>query len=682
MFDNETIDFVNPYNFISLRKGIKKDISEYYPEGEELLTGKLTCKLIAKTPIIIPDAEKKRENANDYDEYPFMSINGEYVIPGSSIRGVIRSIYEALTDSCLFTNDDYHFSSRTNIAKKEKLLEKTEKGYALHNAVRYADREELAKDRESGDDIDFSSYTDSKGKKYVYNPNNLPKKEVEQSELKHGYVLRVNVFDNGDKISANSIFTLSEAGSVVRFEDDEKKKYIDAFADNLGKYVHYENEQFEHKDDDGKNKDGSENRYAQIYKDRFERMNVGDMLPVWCETRDGGFYLAPAQLSRNVYVNTPSALLMDELQPCENRSSVCPACALFGFVAAKYGSNDRAIGGRIRFTDAFASPNVSISRPMLLPPLLSPKTSSLEFYLRGGGDFFTADTPGVALAGRKFYWHHNEFKMPKSGEYKDSLTYCFEYAEKNSEFSFDVYFDNITREQLNQLFTALTLGENTEDGVHCQKFGHGKPLGFGSAKVVVTAAHRRIFSNGAYEPEKDIMGELEAVELPEELAIATDFNAVKGLTIDYPRIEGDIYEWFSDNRPMGGNNRLPRFKQKLPAATDKPPTLFGYSKASDIGTSGRVVGSSGKTDSVTSIDALLDSIKTGQSGNSAQSEGAKPKNAYAGLSSKEKRAFTSKNPGDSDKEVARQFINKCEKGIYDESICQAHLAQAKRLLGE
>ena len=50
--------FVNPYNFISLQPGNKQPLDFYIQKGETL-TGKLACRLTARTELIIPDHEHR-----------------------------------------------------------------------------------------------------------------------------------------------------------------------------------------------------------------------------------------------------------------------------------------------------------------------------------------------------------------------------------------------------------------------------------------------------------------------------------------------------------------------------------------------------------------------------------------------------------------------------------------------
>ena len=97
--------FVNPYTFVDIDRNTKKvaDAEEFY-QKEELHTGYLECKLVTRTPLGIPDDERKQVDDEKHASYPFFSACGAHpLIPGSSLRGVVRSVYETVSDSCLST---------------------------------------------------------------------------------------------------------------------------------------------------------------------------------------------------------------------------------------------------------------------------------------------------------------------------------------------------------------------------------------------------------------------------------------------------------------------------------------------------------------------------------------------------------------------------------------------------
>lgn len=146
--------FINPYNFVTVskEKPEKKDIESGLGE----MTGKITCELEVKTPIIIPDASsdnafRQSDLYKDHKSYEFFSYeqlkDGKAgaegpkhpVIPGSQLRGVIRSAYETVSDSCFsIINDKVTVSRRVASAKKPAILFREKDGkYRLYNAKRY-----------------------------------------------------------------------------------------------------------------------------------------------------------------------------------------------------------------------------------------------------------------------------------------------------------------------------------------------------------------------------------------------------------------------------------------------------------------------------------------------------------------------------------------------------------------
>lgn len=78
--------------------------------GNPLWSGKITCSLTTRGPVFIPDTNNDdyfnmKEKYPDHKNYGFFRINNEPAIPGSSIRGMVSSVYEALTNSCFRVMD-------------------------------------------------------------------------------------------------------------------------------------------------------------------------------------------------------------------------------------------------------------------------------------------------------------------------------------------------------------------------------------------------------------------------------------------------------------------------------------------------------------------------------------------------------------------------------------------------
>lgn len=130
--------FVNPYNFIPFEGNINdKRISREtaYAKKSELLSGWLVVELTTRTPLIIPDGAhpkywdiEKKEYINGEDEVKcrkndihkeydfFRSPDGIPTIPGSELRGMLRSVYEIVTNSCVpFLLDEKPISRRVPV---------------------------------------------------------------------------------------------------------------------------------------------------------------------------------------------------------------------------------------------------------------------------------------------------------------------------------------------------------------------------------------------------------------------------------------------------------------------------------------------------------------------------------------------------------------------------------------
>lgn len=76
-------------------------------EKEQLYSGKIVCTLETLTPLIVPDTSNPEKDENGHESYEFFSLNnGELCIPGSEIKGMIASVYESLTNSCLRIFDE------------------------------------------------------------------------------------------------------------------------------------------------------------------------------------------------------------------------------------------------------------------------------------------------------------------------------------------------------------------------------------------------------------------------------------------------------------------------------------------------------------------------------------------------------------------------------------------------
>lgn len=117
--------FLNPYNFVRyLDQPVKASDGPHLfrrcqpPPHDRFtgLSGRITCRLANIAPLFISDPHgMEKDDINDgHKKYRFFQIDGRKFIPGSSLRGMVRSVYEAATNSCFAVLDNRRLSYRNN----------------------------------------------------------------------------------------------------------------------------------------------------------------------------------------------------------------------------------------------------------------------------------------------------------------------------------------------------------------------------------------------------------------------------------------------------------------------------------------------------------------------------------------------------------------------------------------
>lgn len=100
-------DFHNPYNFVPAppRSSSDPELGDQSPidqdeYSETRYSGSIEVRMTAETPLLVPDTEKAEQDANGHKTFPLrVGADGKPLIPASSIRGMLRSAYEAVTNS-------------------------------------------------------------------------------------------------------------------------------------------------------------------------------------------------------------------------------------------------------------------------------------------------------------------------------------------------------------------------------------------------------------------------------------------------------------------------------------------------------------------------------------------------------------------------------------------------------
>lgn len=119
--DSDGYRFFNPYNFVRFLDKARPDthiLGNCPPPPHDRyvgLTGRMTCEVEAVTPLFISDSHAVDGTAGQHRTYRFFQVDDKPALPASSLRGMFRSVFEAVTNSCLVACDkdamSFHFPS-------------------------------------------------------------------------------------------------------------------------------------------------------------------------------------------------------------------------------------------------------------------------------------------------------------------------------------------------------------------------------------------------------------------------------------------------------------------------------------------------------------------------------------------------------------------------------------------
>ncbi len=112
--EREGYRFLNPYNFVRPLTVFRPDAAPQLGRCTPLphdryveFTGKIKCKITVQTPLFISDSHaietetvRERGKEKEHPLYRFFEYEGEPALPASSLRGMVRSVFEAATNSC------------------------------------------------------------------------------------------------------------------------------------------------------------------------------------------------------------------------------------------------------------------------------------------------------------------------------------------------------------------------------------------------------------------------------------------------------------------------------------------------------------------------------------------------------------------------------------------------------
>ena len=460
--------FINPYTFVPLPDKVKRNKPHGHARAVEGgLTGYLDVEFAFRSPLMMP----VDWNIPEETTVTGTRIEERVTVPGSSVRGAVRSLFEVISSSCLSILDpDYRPAHRASLEMRpDKRLavvdEVDSDGKVISvlptNRVVWIRAEALwhlfdgAAGLRSGVRISFDesaiyerSFGGNKGKP-VKREQLKPEGEATLTEG-GGWV--VHVADAGTKgdhpadhiyVAVGKLETTPIRLGKMTWEDyRELCRYsVDVTGGKLAPSApEWDAEEWAGVAVMVRHTDRNGGHVVTAIGKR--RKSDGALAPgdsVWITTgSEGGERVVTGLTMSSSWRELGKGPIRDRLPdesllPCRDPDELCPACATFGFIEARAEGQRRdqaehnAYASHLRF-GAFETDAPVPLRLVLPPPTRSPRPSAGAFYLEhlkvegenreaGVAEFGKPasrwggrlDSPRMRrIAGRKFYWHGQE----------------------------------------------------------------------------------------------------------------------------------------------------------------------------------------------------------------------------------------------------------------------------------
>jgi len=521
---------VAPYNFVPLPEKViyfdPKSLIDY--DKYDGLTGYIECNLRTLTPLytrtaVSPDfyrqwAEKIREmmaNSDDrktYSQFFHLSSAEVPLIPGSTLRGMIRSLVEIISYSKFqwVTDKQLFFRTMDNSAigkhYRGRMSDNVESGLLKYQSGKYVIQKCQAVKVSRKLLGSFSDLYDGKA------PNRTPSWLGTPSQYQ-----KVWVKLSTTELSVQSLSfqpkTNHVPGILVITGDMVKKKHEFVFLEPVdsAEYVDVSHELVQRFHDPDQLSQWQEKAFPADKPSKDSRAQNGMLRKTIVLSTEGDpiFFLREdeklvffgrAKMFRLPYKNSPLDLVPYELRSFTTNTgddTIDFTEGIFGYINEQSRKSSRA--GSVSFTDATLDEGqVSVLFDRFITPniLGSPKPTAFQQYLVQSTEHnhnpnqkdtlahYDSEEGETTIRGHKLYWHKKKIDetVDVKDWDKDTQHTQIRPVKPDIRFTFRIYFENLRAEQLGALLWALELpAKNGQKYGH--KLGMGKSRGFGSVHL-------------------------------------------------------------------------------------------------------------------------------------------------------------------------------------------------------
>lgn len=494
-----------PYNFVPLENRAfypswANHISQDIP-FEDGVSGNIEYKITSETPIFVRNGYTDRKNPDTkFSQTP----NGQYFIPGTSIKGEIRNVLEILSFGKMTQVQDARFGIRDLSNNPEgrfyrQKIQNVHCGWLYKQLAEDGSEEYFINDcgttgRIAPEVIDkhYSTALAAFGQNLALNrqyADNDDEEKLRSAYNKYENILNISL-ENQDieKRLSGTFSTVPDNYNriIADFSPNGKKGCIVVTGQpskrdpesRRGKYYEFvffesntnENEKVESQIIDD---------FITIHKNNYDYKNIwkrylneGKRVPVFFMRRNGN--LDPIDAIGLAYMfRIPTANFIKGAIPIELQSNRRKDLAECIFGTAK--ESLKQLKGRVNISHAFAcgTPNKC---GIVTTVLGSPKPSYGPLYASSG----TWNDANAQIKGRKRYPVRTTLLPPNEGT--DSQTCKFIPLDHGTSFKGRITFHNLKECELGALIAALTFNGHPDC---CHSIGEAKPLGYGKVKISI-----------------------------------------------------------------------------------------------------------------------------------------------------------------------------------------------------
>ncbi|GBD96758.1 MAG TPA: TIGR03986 family CRISPR-associated RAMP protein [Nitrospirae bacterium] len=521
--DNLTDPAKAPYNFVPLNQRVveAERIPAFNAYHKDRYTGWIDLHIETKTPLYIRDTLnqeeiKEQEESERFINSDFFSPGGNYKIPGSSIRGMIRTLVEITSYGKFgsFDNRNLYFrglADRSNLRKEyqskmssfnkeqKRMQYKMNAGFIYKDGFKYfikpaagfkqiLKKEAVKKIQEAG--MVYENFQFYKlNKEYIVVSGGMPNKKREwviYPSVSNDEIPVPEIDIGNYKNDANRSEQVPDL--IERAKIEEVPCFYVVWTDKLGR----DRVSF-----------GHTGMFRLSYNLSIKEHIPESLIAKGCKlTKDRANWIEEDGIPDSVinkiktlgtnefvldnYARKIDAILKNFNYPDDYKKVILKHTYISDIAEAIFG-NEFLFAGRIYFEDAVLAPGQdNIMMEESIPKVLSsPKPTTFQHYLVQKSDKINNlahYNSSTAIRGNKLYWHKSGDNWQEIDNDKikknEKIFTRIKPVNPETKFTSKVRFENLSKVELGALLFSLDLPEGS-----FHKLGMGKPLGLGSIEI-------------------------------------------------------------------------------------------------------------------------------------------------------------------------------------------------------